>query len=74
MQVQDMKQQKQFGVMKKQLMTTLKTFYNFEKIERAWGKFFLLFFPQITDEPCYEARQLSHNVFGLGEVAEPELE
>ena len=55
-------------------MTTLKTFYNFEKIERAWGKFFLLFFPQITDEPCYEARQLSRNAFGLGEVAEPELE
>lgn len=39
----------------------LKPFHSFEKTERALGKFFLLFFPQSSDKPCYEALQLSHN-------------
>ena len=48
-------------------MTMNKSFYNFEKIEAGGQKIVFLFSPSSYDEPCYEARQLSHNASGIGE-------
>jgi len=39
-------------------------FKNWNNFTRAWGKFFILFFPPITDEPCYEARGIAENGWG----------